>query len=298
MRPESTDYRGNESVRGLAPAALALLLSVAAPLAHAGDRLLATGGVMQIEGTAGGGLTPWALIAGLGTNRQTGVSGFCTRVEPDDFSLDVCGVAVGIRNRVELSFAQQRFDLGTTVPGESITQNIFGAKVRLLGDAVYDQDRWWPQVSLGMQYKKNEDFDFVPQLLGAQDDTGIDWYVSAAKVWLDGPLSRTVLAGLTLRATEANQLGLLGFGGDVDSGHELVAEGSLAMFLSDFVILGVEYRQKPDNLSVFREDDFSDVFVAFVPTKYLSITGAWVDLGNIADKADQKGWYLSLQASF
>ncbi len=149
-----------------------------------------------------------------------------------------------------------------------------------------------------MQYKKNKDFDFVPQLLGALDDDGIDWYVSAAKVWLDGPASRTVLAGLTLRATKANQLGLLGFGGDVDSGYELVAEGSLAMFLTDFVIAGVEYRQKPDNLSVFREDDFSDLFVAWMPTKYLSITGAWVDLGNIADQADQQGWYLSLQASF
>ena len=42
-----------------------LLLSLSAA-ALAGDRLLATGGVMNLEGSAGGGLTPWALIAGLG----------------------------------------------------------------------------------------------------------------------------------------------------------------------------------------------------------------------------------------
>ncbi|OYW32390.1 MAG: hypothetical protein B7Z51_03330, partial [Methyloversatilis sp. 12-65-5] len=34
---------------------------------HAGDRLIATGGVTQIEGAAGGGLNPWAVIAGYGT---------------------------------------------------------------------------------------------------------------------------------------------------------------------------------------------------------------------------------------
>lgn len=42
----------------------------------AGERLLATGGVMQIEGSAGGGLTPWALIAGYGTREEIGASAF------------------------------------------------------------------------------------------------------------------------------------------------------------------------------------------------------------------------------
>ena len=46
--------------------------------AIAGDRLLATGGVMQIEGAGGGGLTPWALISGYGTDKQVGGSAFYT----------------------------------------------------------------------------------------------------------------------------------------------------------------------------------------------------------------------------
>jgi hypothetical protein len=33
---------------------------ISKPCAQAGDRLLATGGVMEIEGSSGGGLTPWA----------------------------------------------------------------------------------------------------------------------------------------------------------------------------------------------------------------------------------------------
>ena len=81
-----------------------------------------------------------------------------------------CGFAVGFHDRVEVSYARQRFDLDEIIPGESISVDVFGAKLRLLGDAVYDQDRWYPQLSVGLQYKKNRDFDFVPALLGAHDD--------------------------------------------------------------------------------------------------------------------------------
>jgi hypothetical protein len=297
MREDSTGSR-RQLLRGGALLALSLLLMTNAPAARAGDRLLATGGVMQLEGAGGGGLTPWALIAGLGTNAQVGVSAACTSVRPKDFALDFCGLALGVYNRVEVSVAQQRFDLGTTVPGATIKQRIAGIKLRVLGDAVYDQDRWWPQLAVGLQYKKNQDFDFVPKLLGAKKSSGIDWYANATKLWLVGPFGRSLLANLTLRATRANQLGILGFGGDRGAGYKIEAEGSLAAFVSDFVVLGVEYRQKPDNLSAFREDDFADLFVAWLPSKRVSVTAAWVDLGNIADKSKQRGWYLSLQGSY
>lgn len=61
------------------------LLAAIAP-AQAGDRLLATGGVTQLEGAAGGGLTPWALIAGYGTRDQIGASAFLTHVDTGDSS--------------------------------------------------------------------------------------------------------------------------------------------------------------------------------------------------------------------
>src|SRR5690242_11072838 len=117
-------------------------LALATQAMAGSNRLLATGGVSQLEGSAGGGLTPWALIAGLGTDEQIGGNAFCTEVRPQAFALRSCGLAVGVRDRVEFSFASQRFDLDEIIPGESISQKVFGAKVRLFGDAVYDQDRW------------------------------------------------------------------------------------------------------------------------------------------------------------
>jgi hypothetical protein len=283
------------SLRAVAPC---LLLLCAGVTLAGGNRLLATGGVMQVEGAAGGGLTPWALIAGLGTDEQIGGSAFCTQVRPQKFSLRSCGLAIGMHDRVEISFAQQRFDPAEIIPGESIGQKVFGVKVRLLGDAVFDQDRWYPQLALGAQYKKNDDFDFVPALLGARDDADTDLYLTATKVWLAGPFSRTWLVNATLRATRGNQLGILGFGGDRQDSRSLNAEFSTALFLNDSLVAGAEYRQKPDNLTSFVEDDYWDVFAAWFPNKHLSMTGAYADLGQIAMMTGQHGWYLSLQGSF
>jgi hypothetical protein len=266
------------------------------PLA-AGDRLLATGGVMEIEGSAGGGITPWALIGGLGTDRELGASGYCTQVKPQDFRLDSCGIGIGIDNRLELSVARQTFDLGSVVPGQRIDLSVVGAKLRLYGDAVIDQDRPWPQLAIGAQWKHNSDFGIVPAALGARHADGTDVYLAATKLWLDGPLDLSWLADLTLRASDANQLGILGFGGDRGDYH-LLAEGSLGVFLTDHLVLGGEYRQKPDNLSAFHEDDFKDLFLALIPVKYVSLTVGYAELGNIADKPHQRGSYVSLQGSW
>jgi hypothetical protein len=274
-----------------------LVLVAFTPRASAGGRLLGTGGVMEIEGSAGGGLTPWALIAGLDTNDQIGGSVACTQVAPQDFRLDSCGLAIGIDDRVEFSADQLRLNLGSAVPGQSIRLDVFGAKVRLFGDALLDQNHWWPQIALGVQWKHNEDFNLVPKALGATRASGLDVYLSGTKIWLDGPFDHTWLADVTLRASEANQIGLLGFGGDL-GGYHLLAEGSLGVFLTDHVVLGGEYRQKPNNLSTFREEDWQDVFVAYFPVKNLSITAAFANLGNIANRSGQRGYYVSLQGGW
>ena len=65
------------------------------------------------------------------------------------------------------------------------------------------------------------------------------------------------------------------------------------VFLTHEIALGVEYRVKSNNLGL-GEQDWQDVFVAWFPNKYVSITAAWLDLGSIAGAKDQTGWYLSV----
>ena len=267
------------------------------PDADAGDRLTGTWGVTQVEGAAGGGLVPWALIAGSGSRDQIGATAFATGWRSQGgYTLQAAGAAVGLYDTVELSLARWRFGLSDTVPGESIGLDVVGAKWRVWGDAVHDQDRWWPQVALGAQYKRNRDMA-VPTALGARRGSDVDVYASATKVWLAGLAGRNTLANLTLRATRANQFGLLGFGGDRGDARRIEPEASLAVFVRDDVAFGSEWRSKPDRLSAFREQAAQDVFVAWYPSRHLSATLAWVNLGTVANKSSQHGWYLSVQAT-
>lgn len=262
--------------------------------ALAGDRLLATGGAQQVEGAGGGGIVPWALIAGYGTNRQAGGSVFITRLDSDDFDLTSMGAAVGLFDRVELSFAKQRLDAGSVVPGLKLKMDTFGAKVKVFGDAVYDQDRWWPQVSAGVQHKRNTDMA-IPTAIGAQRGADTDIYVAASKLWLAGFFGRNLLGNAVVRSTRANQLGLLGFGGDRKGSRSLQPELSVAVLVTDNLAVGGEYRRKPDNLSAFKEEDYRDVFLAWFPTRYVAVTVAYAKLGTIAGKPSQDATYLSIQ---
>ncbi|MCL1499855.1 hypothetical protein A7D16_18095 [Xanthomonas nasturtii] len=272
-----------------------------APLhAMAGDgRLLATGGVSMIEGSSGGGIVPWATLSGYGTRDELGTIVFATHVDSGDYRLDVQGAALTVGNRLELSLARQRLDLGTlqdrlALPWNALGQDVFGAKLRVYGDLVYGRG---PQVSVGVQYKRLRDGS-LPLAIGARDDHGTDVYISASRLLLQGAGGYQLLLNGTVRATRANQTGLLGFGGDRRNSYRLVPEVSAAVVLSPSWAVGVEYRGKPDNLGFAREQAWADAFVAWFPSKHVSLTAAWADLGDIATLTDQRGPYLSLQVAF
>ena len=289
------------------PLQLAIALALAAAAAptcaqetpNTGGKLLLTAGVSQVEGAAGGGLTPWAVIGGYGTDGQFGGSAFLTRVDVGDYRLDTVGVLVGLHDRVELSIARQRFDTekvgGLLGLGDGFTlqQDIVGIKVRVAGDAVLDSDRAMPQIAIGAQYKRN-DQGAVLDFIGAESDSGTDVYVSATKLML----AHGLLLNGTLRFTKANQIGILGFGGDRHDGYRPQLELSAAYLLTRTLAIGAEYRTKPDNLSIAGEDDWKDVFIAWAPNRRVSLTVAYVDLGNIVIRDHQRGVYASLQVGF
>ena len=267
-------------------------------------KLTATGGVSQVEGAGGGGLTPWALITGYGTRDSYGANAHYTQVSTQDYTLKTYGVAVGIADRVELSIASQEFT-GSLAPLNSLKlkQEIFGIKVRVAGEAVYDQAGWMPQIAVGAMAKRDSAVGGLGALgvtnvkqLGAKDDSGVDYYASATKLYL----AQSILLNATIRMTKANQMGLLGFGGDKANKYEPEFEGSAAYLINRKLVAGAEYRMKPRNLGADNEKNYYDVFVAYFPTKNLSLTAAYVNLGDITvfNPKQQRGWYLSVQAGF
>lgn len=279
---------------------LGCALGAPAPATEApvNSRLLATGGATQVEGQAGGGIVPWAVLAGYGSTGEFGASAFATRVELSDFSLSSHGAAFSYGNRIEVSVARQSFDISALralgLPARRLRQNVLGAKLRLAGDLIYTP---WPQVSLGVQYKHNLDFT-IPALAGARRDQDVDVYLSATKLWLAGPFDRNAFANVTLRMTRANQGGLLGFGGDRSDRHEPMLEASAGLFLNRHLALGAEYRQHPRNLSFARQDAWYDVFVGFFPNKHASVVAAYADLGSVGSLDGQRGLYLSGELSY
>ena len=262
-------------------------------------KLLLTGGVTSVEGAAGGGLASWAVITGYGTREGVGANVHATAVALPDYQFRAYGASAGIFDRVEVSYTRQDFDTeGTGAklglgPGFTFHQDVVGVKVKLVGDVLYDQDRWLPQVAVGAQYKKAARSGVIA-LLGGQDDDGVDYYLAATKVLL----AQSVVINATVRATKANQTGLLGFGGPGGKDdYTLQFEGSAGVLLSKRLLVGAEYRTKPNNLGL-REDDWFDVFAAYAVNKSLSVTAAYADLGTIATFKGQRGLYLSLQAGF
>ncbi len=297
--------------------------AVAAALALAGaaqadtGKLLLTGGVSTVEGAAGGGISPWAVIGTQATEGETGVSVHVSRVATRDYGLTATGIAVGWNDRVELSLGHQDFNTRATgtalgLPGLRLRQDIVGAKVRVAGDAVLDSDTLMPQIAVGVQFKRlqRSGLDPVLDALGAKR-SGADLYVSATKLFL----AQGVLVNATLRATKANQGGLLGHGatlGGADNGVELMPELSIAYLLRRDLAVGVEWRAMPDKLRTagaaaglgdgLRAGHWKDVFIAWAPSRNVSLTAAWVDLGPIVPATTngrrQTGVYVSAQIAF
>ena len=285
-------------------------------------KLLLTGGVSSIDGAAGGGLTPWAVIGTNATAGEIGGSAFVTRTTTQDYGLTAYGAAVGIYDRVEVSLARQDFDASPAIalngvapfgvtPGQHIMMDIVGVKVKVAGDAVLDSDSLMPQIAVGLEHKSVSpgSLSSVFNFLGTKTN-GTDFYVNATKLFL----AQGILVNATLRNTNANQNGLLGFGSAAPGKDDRswVPEVSVAYLLSKNWAIGAEYRAKPNNLEDLgqaaglgkglAEDAWKDVFVAWAPNKNVSMTLAYVDLGRIVPGVtaarNQSGYYLSAQLAF
>ena len=285
-------------------------------------KLLLTGGVSSVNGAAGGGLTPWAVIGSNATEGEIGGTAHLSRLSTKDYGLTAIGAAVGFKDRVEVSLAQQDFNASPAIalngiaafgvtPGQHIKMDVLGVKFKVAGDAVLDSDTLMPQIAVGLEHKRASpgSIQSVYNFLGVQN-SGTDLYVSATKLFL----AQGILVNGTLRATKANQNGLLGFGSAAGgrNSYSLQPEFSVAYLLRKDLAIGVEYRFKPNNLEslgraaglgdALREDDWKDIFIAWAPNKHLSLTLAYVDLGRvvpgITGNRKQRGAYLSAQVAF
>ena len=213
----------------------------------------------------------------------------------------------GLWDRVELSYVHHELEFSDgALDGLGVSDDVIGVKVKLFGDAVYNQDSWIPQVAVGAQYKDHggiHDAAAVglpgltsPIQLGAEDDSGIDYYVSATKVFL----SQSMLLNLTLRYTEAEPVRPARFRPATPSWCRRPRSPgcSAASSPSARSIATGRTTSTPTT-----RDAAWDVFVAWTPTHNVSLVAAYLNIGSVlapvtGETADQDGAYLSLQVGF
>ena len=252
--------------------------------------------VTQVEGQAGGGIVPWALLS---SGKPT-IS--ATWVDTGDYTLSSVAIQTAIADKIELSYARMTFDAGTAAGGAfgQIDVDVLGVKVKLM-----DLNGMTPAVAFGIQYKNtngNLAFDNFLKGQGA-DDSDTEFYLAATSLTPIG--DRKLLINATLRATRANQIGILGYKSKWEDDYEAQFETSIGMFLNDKTVIGVEYRMKPDNINGLHEQDWGDLFFAYFPTKNMSITAAAALFGDVVAEvnngesgSDQRGLYLQIQGNF
>ena len=294
---------------GLCAVAAAACLAIAPAQADTG-KLSLTGGITSIDGAAGGGITPWATIGTLGN--EIGVSAAVSTLRTNDYDFRATGLAIAFKDRYELSIGKQElgFERDHVVAGQRLNMDVIGLKARIAGEAILDSDNLMPQISVGLLHKKMTNSDGLTSTLNSLGikPEGNEIYVSATKLLLN----KGLLLNGTLRYTNANQNGLLGFGTSAANGNDqarFYPEFSAAYLLKSNLAIGAEYRIKPNNLSLavaggngVAEDEWKDIFVAYTPVKNLTLTLAYVDLGRVAgaftNNRQQTGTFLSAQVAF
>ncbi|NOY53239.1 MAG: DUF3034 family protein [Deltaproteobacteria bacterium] len=265
--------------------------------------------VVNIEGEGGGGLIPWAYLTNPPVEGKTfgRPTVGATYIFPQNFNVNVYHFNETITDRLELGFARTIFDTTNLLGGnglnigiDELTMDTYHAKLLLLKETEN-----LPAVSVSVEYKKNQDVDHADKngggaftAAGLDHASGVDYCLSVTKLYKGWKMP--VLINVGSRYTKAVQTGYLGFSKD----GNIEPEASLAVFPEANVAVGFEFRGKPNEyksvpgIGSFREDNWTDFFIAYFPTKGLSITGAVVNFGNVVNRNVNTGFYMNMKYDF
>ena len=189
--------------------------------------------------------------------------------------------------------------LGTT----SVSLHNFNGRFQFIKENDWGQ-KWLPAVTGGVHYKVNSGISSINRELGGALSSiglgynqGVDFTLYGSK--LITFLPRPVLFNAGVRATRGAELGLLGFSRD----YSFLFEGSVAIFLTDWLILAGEYRQQPNNYTpipgvINKSGDWVTIDLAWIVNKHLTIAGGYGYFGNVGDKIANGVWGFTAKYEF
>ena len=270
-----------------------------------------------VEGYGGAMITPMAYLVNPGPKGTVvglpSAAFTFTRLGTKD--LQTVSVTQTFFRRIELGYAFTRFGIGTLdddikkalsidILRHEIYMHNFNVRVLLSEENSFNLPL--PAITAGFHFKYNDSIRKIDRRLGGalqgiglDKSNGVDYTLTATKMFAKLAFGRPVILTGGLRLSKAAQIGLLGFGDEC----ALTFEGSVACLATDWLLLAYEIRQKENPYDkidgiIGDEDNWHAISATFIVNEHLTLLAAWLYAGNVANARADCSWVLHAKWEF
>ena len=274
--------------------------------------------VHTVEGVGGGAITPMAYLVNPEPRCECAVLGkptiTMTYVNMGRKNLDAFSITETLGGRIEFGYAANRLGLGRLpddirdltpfdIRRSDVWLHHFNLRVLAVEENTCLGGLAMPAVTAGVQFKVNDGIRDINQRLGGalsgigyERENGVDFTLTATRTIPPEVLGRPLIATAGLRASQAAQLGFLGFGDE----YHATFEGSVAYLPFDWLVLAYEFRQKPDPYGqipglIGDEDHWHAFDAIFILSEHTTFTAGYGNFGTVANSEENGVWWLQLQ---
>lgn len=267
-----------------------------------------------VEGTGGCLIVPMAYLVNPGPpGTKVGMPsvGYTFIKVGKTKSVQQVAVSETFYRRIELSYAMDTLDLG------NFTDDVRAVFNRDIGDhavlhnfnvrgLLIEETDACPAVTAGVTFKYNPSIARINRRLGGaltamgvERCNGTDFTLHATKTFPTLGFGRPVILNAGIRFSQASQVGLLGFG----DAYRMTGEGSVACFVTDWLAVAYEFRQKKDAIAtagdlVRGEDNWHTVCLAFILNEHLAAAVGWGHFGGVANEVEDGVWGFQVKYEF
>ena len=274
--------------------------------------------VHTVEGIGGGAITLIAYLVNPEPRFENAFFGkpaiTLTSVNMGHKNLTAFSVTETLGGRIEFGYAADRLGLGR-LPSDirdatgldcgrnDVWLHNFNLRLLAVKENTCLGGLAMPAVTAGVHFKVNDGIRRIDQCLagalsgiGYERENGVDFTLTATKTIPPEVLGRPLIVTAGLRATQAAQLGLLGFGDEYRANFE----GNVAYLPFDWLVLAYEFRQKPDPYGqipglIGDEDHWHALDAIFILSEHTAFTAGYGNFGTVANTEQDGVWWLQLK---
>ena len=275
-----------------------------------------------IEGVGGGAITPMAYLVNPEPRFEGALLGkpavAFSYVNMGQKNLNALTITETIGGRIELGYAANRMGLGTLPaaiqagPGHvdigrsDVWLHHFNARLLAIKENTSIGGLAMPAVTAGVHAKVNDGIRDINQKLGGAlsgigygRENGVDFTLTATRAIPPEVLGCPVMVTAGMRASQAAQLGFLGFSDE----YRATFEGNIVFLPCDKLVLAYEFRQKPDPYGqiaglIGDEDSWHAFDAALILSEQATLCAGYGIFGTCCNTEVNNAWWLQLKYEF